>query len=1693
MKRLLLYLAFILLPFGVAQSANDMEKYLPSNWGGWKNLSASVNDTTCYTDDPLPMQAAVSGETLHVFWADWKPNAKGESCIYYRRSTDGGKTWEDARAVVASKSMSMGDINYVGGNIGSNSKWLEVAGQNIHLVTVVKSADEQNSELLYTYSTDGGQTFKQRTLAKGNEGDGHYFYGRPHVVTDGQTVVIAFQGSRYNGTSYKTRVLTSFDGGATFMDKQIDTVQDFVDIQVSGRRWAVLGNDMSWSNGMRWGNVYVSTSNDGGQTISTQNIAPIVSEGKSYAELNYVKGFNGDAFNYHPQMTLEGDVINVIFKGCAEEVERPDNDRSHTIFTRSTDGGKTWTKPKYLPGTTGTVGAIAAKGQNIYVLQTPNGPKIWHSHDGGQTWDVQERCYWSGRYEGYANFFELYIAPDDPTGQHVYMTACRALLVESKDGFRTVHRNFSIGAESWYGGRANNHSLTVLLDSKGTEHWLMDYTAPYQPNKSYFWNIVYRRNDPAPATTGKEMALDVSIAKNTLDRPMTNVTIPITPSLEATKEAITVECWVRVDQSNTFQIATLTNSTTNHGNSQYNGGWFINVNGDNSSFFSFYAGVCTEQSVDGVGKTIWDRWRYQIKEWGFWHHVALTYDSKQEKDNVRLYVDGLLIGTTTERGKILMGSNPIIIGRNNNYYDPKGLVDNFAIYSRALTQEEIQQHLYSQPDAKDKDCRLLLTFDGSLQDQSQYKNDPAPLMENNLVAHNGIRAPHPEFTLTTDTKGQMVYGSDMTQDGEACWWILPYPGRADDYKTDEKRHVSQDFRRAPGNYTYTLVAKGTGNCNAYASATKRITIGGISKVEPAVAAQSSYTTLRIIGGYQVDYNNQPKVVLHSKNGDYEGKWLINYGDNTNKAQSLDDLPYVQFDLSEASLGKYDVIVDKDTLYQGFELMKKEAPEVWARLSGINSALTGKYQQVFIEYGNTSNTDAYNVPIYLFYDADEDFDLVFDFDYRLYTDAIDEDVKKIMDEQFSDPIVFTDARGKQMRGRSFFIPFIPANSTAQKSFRVKGGTTGKQMEIYLGWEEPWGSFEESSESGFQTRDFLDELEEKEKNKHKKDDLAWEQFKCKMQYLSYALIDVGLAGVEWGLNTAPGLSCAWGAIKTCIATYQAKPDSRWIAFTESFAWGAAGCATGFLGGVPTIIGFTIQSTFNIVSAVNSAKACTDPNGSTMFMKMVSSRDPNEIYGPWGYDDSRHYIQPIKQMPYTITFENDSKATAPAHEVFVTDTLDLTKYDAETFSFGSFGWADTTLVVGGSRTQQFSRDIMYKVKNEDIMVRVSGQFDKKTGIVNWSFVSLKKNGDEIMDPMIGFLLPNDNNHVGEGFVTFSIQHKPNPANGTTISNRASIVFDANEPIMTNTYVNTIDTDYPSSKITKVEEKNGKLTITFSGQDATSGIDHYDIYAFKNGGEYEPLAIGVTASPVIVDCEPGTEYGIFIIANDHAGWRELKDFKAEAEITTSGESTQNATITVSDAGYATFYDSKNSYRLPNDLKAFIYTGQGSDGSLSKVYLKGDGDYDEIPADVAVVVEASKKAKATYTLTSTGNRKVSTTNLLYGSDVATTTTADGNCAFYKLTYGEPGTALEKWFGWFPNDKNGGAFRSEAHRAWLAIPKSSTRSSFGVNGEVTGISLLPDSVPDNEGTVYTLDGRKLEGKPVQKGVYIRNRKIVIVK
>ena len=1666
--------------------AQDGQQYVPSNWGGWKNLSLGTTDITYYTKTQLPMDVQVSGQTVHVAWTDWKPNADGNYCLWYRRSTDAGRTWEEPRAVVKSKTMNMTDINYVGGSYGSNAKWMEVEGQNVHFVTVLSAESNENAEVYYTYSHDGGKTFQTRKIADGSEGDGHYWYGRPHVEADGQTLVIAFQGSRFNGTSYKTRVLTSFDGGTTFTDKTIDTTQELVDLQVSGRQWAVLGNDMYWYYNMHWGNVYISTSSDGGETITTQNVAPLVREETSWCQLTYMKGFNGASFNYHAQMTLEGDIINVIFQGCAEDQgdPHPTNDRNHTIFRRSTDFGKTWTDAMYLPESKDTYCAIAAKGQNIYVLSTPNGPRMYHSHDGGQTWETQPRCFWNSQYSGFANFFDLYLAPDDPTGQHVYLTTCRGVLVESKDGFRTVHRNFAVGYESWDSKDRNNHSLTVRLDSEGTEHWVMNYSAPYKAFDPYFWSIVYRRNDPAPATTGQEMALDISVPENPIiNTPLNKVTIPMTPSIMETREAMTVECWVRIDKrsNGSLDIAALSHSNGNHYGSPYYGGWYIKVHQDGNQGYTFYGGVSTELSVNGTGKEVWDRWRYRTPETGKWHHVALTYDSHVEKDNIRLYMDGMLISTGTEKGPIIMGNNPIVIGPESfgDYYVNETYVDNFALYSRALTEEEIMQHIYNRPDPKDKDCRLLLTFDGSLQDQSQYHNDPIPLMENYLKAHDGIRPPHPEFSLTKDLMGQTVYMTDMTQDGEAYQWIKPDPynlGRLDKYSTSKKRHDQQDVRDHPGLYTYWLIARGTGDCNAYAATSQSIVVGGLSKVFPEEAAQSKGVRLRIQGGYNLTYGNQPRVVLKQDTKEVEGKWLIEYGYDMKKVvQNADDLPEAFFDMSAAPLGKYDVIVNKDTLKQAFTLTAEDngVPDVWMQVNGFGRSLWNRWQRYTIDYGNRSNAAAYNTPIFIIIpDRHGTIDVSFDFDFYLCDPALDDKAQEWARQMGDHVKVYDEQTQDSIRIYSFMIPYIAPNSTNQAAFRIKMAPgTNEPSEIKIGYwiEEPWGP-NDYAENGTRAPFTL------------------EQGECFAKEWASAVFDTAISFI-------PGASCISSIAKSTYSTATGA-EGKWTTLLSNAADVFFNCGSEVIPGSSLVkglykLGSTAWDLYSKYKSFRDMRKCLKGDPNDIGNKGVGSYDPNEMIGPWGYDEARHYIKPLHEMGYAITFENKASATAPAHEVFVTDTLDLSKFDPETFSFSSYGWADTALVVGGSYVKEFTRDIAYKVKEQDILVRVSGQFDPQTGVANWSFISLKKNGDEIEDPDLGFLLPNNDNHVGEGFVNFIIEHKKNPANGSTISNKATIVFDANDPIVTNTYVNTFDTDYPTSKVTGVKESDGNLVISVQGSDATSGISHYTIYAFKNGSEEaEALASNVTTTQVTVPCEPGTHYVLCAIATDNVGWDEAKDLKAEMEITTSGEapgpSEKTTDVNVSAEGYATFYDSQDNYKLPSGLSAYVVTEAGS--TLKSQAINGN----IIPKGVPVYLSAREKKAATYTLTATeDDASYNGSNMLHGSDAATTTTAQGDCLYYKLAYGPSGTPLQNLFGWFWGAANGAAFRIDAHRAWLAVPKTRATRGYLIGDNETGIGFAVEDSEDIEVQLYDMQGRPVSNP--KKGLYIRNNKKVFIK
>jgi hypothetical protein len=70
-----------------------------------------------------------------------------------------------------------------------------------------------------------------------------------------------------------------------------------------------------------------------------------------------------------------------------------------------------------------------------------------------------------------------------------------------------------------------------------------------------------------------------------------------------------------------------------------------------------------------------------------WTHIAGSYDGT----TLRLYVNGALVSSTTVGGSIPSSTGPLRIGGNSIWSEWfAGTIDSVRVYSRALSQSEIQ-------------------------------------------------------------------------------------------------------------------------------------------------------------------------------------------------------------------------------------------------------------------------------------------------------------------------------------------------------------------------------------------------------------------------------------------------------------------------------------------------------------------------------------------------------------------------------------------------------------------------------------------------------------------------------------------------------------------------------------------------------------------------------------------------------------------------------------------------------------------------------------------------------------------------------------------------------------------------------------------------------------------------------------------
>ncbi len=164
----------------------------------------------------------------------------------------------------------------------------------------------------------------------------------------------------------------------------------------------------------------------------------------------------------------------------------------------------------------------------------------------------------------------------------------------------------------------------------------------------------------------------------TFDGVKQYVSVPSSPSLNLTSQ-VTVEAWIRPDSLSSSEMGIAGTWDDVSGNNRTYFLWILN---GKASFYVAHNGGGDFANVNGV----------TALQVGTWYHIAGTFDGT----NLRIYVNGVLEGTTTSAGAINTNSKPFFIGRQdagdgNRYF--AGAIDDVRVWSTARSASAIQANM----------------------------------------------------------------------------------------------------------------------------------------------------------------------------------------------------------------------------------------------------------------------------------------------------------------------------------------------------------------------------------------------------------------------------------------------------------------------------------------------------------------------------------------------------------------------------------------------------------------------------------------------------------------------------------------------------------------------------------------------------------------------------------------------------------------------------------------------------------------------------------------------------------------------------------------------------------------------------------------------------------------------------------------
>lgn len=717
-----------------------------------------------------------------------------------------------------------------------------------------------------------------------------------------------------------------------------------------------------------------------------------------------------------------------------------------------------------------------------------------------------------------------------------------------------------------------------------------------------------------------------------------------------------------------------------------------------------------------------------------------------------------------------------------------------------------------------------------------------------------------------------------------------------------------------------------------------ILISGIQSVSPSNIANSGFYILDVKGAFP-SQTGEMYLHLSGNNVMPDSSHFLNSG-----------LYRMIFNLNQIPNGIYDLVYthsdETDTLAAAVNVSDSQdiLPEVV--IISPSRVLVNRYFKHQIVVTNTSNKSIIAIPLIIDVSAPADLVLL----DEIVSDSISQALltDSLNNDHFA-TIAINEGSLDSIRAASFIIPFLNPGESTTMTILVKSNQLGS-YKISASVNQSLFSENELGDLGLRS------------------ECSWSSVPACIQCLHDILGMVPVTGCAAGMvnlgcliykeinkrtTSSPDLGqvfnnrVTWG-INLASTLLNCAGTTNLLKAGKALGLANAAIRTRFLRGV-----VTLNSANDVLGTASSCLPLPQPIGNpnnncysdvVNFAKnvfaAVSSLDPNTKSGPIG-KNSLNCINGLDQVGYRIDFENVSSASASATEVLIVDTLDLSKFDLSTFRFTAFGFSDSLFLVDAEDTS-FAREVdLRPVKNT--ILRVTGNLDQTNGILNYTFVSLDADTRTIQENIDdGFLNPNINGAEGGGFVSFHMHPIISLPDETVLSNRASITFDANPPIITPYYTNQIDRTPPTSAVLNpIEQINDStMIIRWSGNDNASDVHFYHIAMTVNDTATYFIAVNFEGDSLLFTGEVGSTYKFYSIATDYVGNVEAEPINPDAAITLNAPLSQPHILPQSIVVHPNPFDdlvqlnsrsqTNSMFFISDVLGRIVYEGQFDNGSAT-------------------------------------------------------------------------------------------------------------------------------------------------------------------